>query len=203
MRAEIRGGEIAVTRAMRKAGFGLRDDWREQVRRGQLGNRLPRTIRAQIYPQGQESISAAALVYTRAPEIIDAFDRGALIRSEQGFWLAIPTEAAGKYGDNRKRITPGGWERRMGIRLRFVYRRNAPSLLVADLRVRKGRRGGFAKPSRRALKSGRDLASVPIFILLPQVKLRKRLDLNRATERWRARVPGLILENWPDLEGAD
>ena len=89
-----------------------------------------------------------------------AFAYGALIRSRNGLFLAIPTEAAGRLGDGRKRITPGGWERRTGLRLRFVYRRGAPSLLVADnarLTSRgraarnEGRRGDASfTPARRA-----------------------------------------------------
>ncbi len=38
-------------------------------------------------------------------------------------------------------------------------------------------------------------ATVPIFLLVPQVKLPKRLDLNRDAER----VPGLIVANWVEL----
>ena len=45
-------------------------------------------------------------------------------------------------------------------------------------------------------KTGRGLATVPIFLLVPQVKLRKRLDLARDTERAVDGVPGLIVANW-------
>jgi hypothetical protein len=57
-----------------------------------------------------------------APNIVDAFDRGVTIKSSRGFWLAIPTPAAGVKGlsatGSLKRITPSGWERRTGMRLR-------------------------------------------------------------------------------------
>ncbi len=33
---------------------------------------------------------------------------------------------------NGGRITPSEWERRTGLRLRFIYRRRGPSLLVAE-----------------------------------------------------------------------
>jgi hypothetical protein len=39
---------------------------------------------------------------------------------------------------------------------------------------------------------------VPIFLLVPQVRLTKRLDLARAAERARDAVPGLIVANWVD-----
>jgi hypothetical protein len=39
---------------------------------------------------------------------------------------------------------------------------------------------------------------VPIFLLVPQVKLPKRLDLARDAERALDSVPGLIVANWVD-----
>ncbi len=71
-------------------------DWRAQITRAGLGHRLPRTIRNRTYPTSGDSINAAAFIWSNAPEILNAHDRGALIRSKSGFWLAIPTEAAGK-----------------------------------------------------------------------------------------------------------
>jgi len=51
-----------------------------------------------------------------------------------------------------------------------------------------------------ALKSrtGRSVATVPIFLLVPQVKLRKRLDLARDAERALDSVPGMIVAGWVD-----
>jgi hypothetical protein len=37
---------------------------------------------------------------------------------------------------------------------------------------------------------------VPIFLLVPQVKLRKRLDLDRDAKAAQARIPRAIVENW-------
>jgi hypothetical protein len=44
-----------------------------------------------------------------------------------------------------------------------------------------------------AIKAGRGVATVPIFLLVPQVKLRKRLDLARDAERAHEAVLGLIV----------
>ncbi len=38
--------------------------------------------------------------------------------------------------------------------------------------------------------------TAPIFLLLPQVKLPKRLDLARDAKRAHDAVPGLIVANW-------
>ena len=190
MQAEIRAGEKAVSSAMREAGTGLKSAWRGQITGAGLGQRLANSIRSEQYPKGKPSLNAAALVWSNAPVIVGAHDTGPLIRSKDGFWLAIPLPAAGK-STRGGRITPGEWERRRGLRLRFVYRRTGPSMLVAEGRLNtKGR----AVASRS--KTGRGQVTAPIFLLVPQVKLRKRLDLARDAERAVDGVPGLIVAEW-------
>jgi hypothetical protein len=156
-----------------------------------LGPRLANSIRSQLFPKSGESLNAAALVWSKAPVIVGAHETGPLIRSKNGFWLAIPTKAAGR-GLRGGRITPGEWERRRGMRLRFVYRRTGPSLLVAD-RARINTRGQ-AVASRS--KTGRGRVTVPIFLLVPQVNLPKWLDLARAAARAHETIPGRIVAKW-------
>lgn len=197
--AEILAAEKAVTAGIARAGIALKEAWRRQVAGAGLGQRLANSIRANRYPRSGQSINAASLVFSRASRIVDAFDRGALIRSKDGFYLAIPTEAAGMRGVGGARITPGGWERRTGMRLRFVYRRGRHSLLVAD-DARIGSRGLAARKGGRRRKDGilSGAQTVPIFILVPQVRLRKRLDLDRDTRAAAAALPAAILAAWRD-----
>lgn len=193
---EIKDAEDAVTAGMRQAADGLKADLRRQVTEVGMGQRLANTWRAELYPKGRNSIKAAGFVFTRAPTIIRAFDQGAVIKSKHGFWLAIPTPAAGT-GARGKRMTPGLWEQMHGARLRFIYRRGAPSLLVAEnMRARTGKRGGFTKGSASALRSGRGMTTVVMFILVPQVSLKKRLDVDGVAERWASALPELIVRNW-------
>jgi len=190
MAAEVAAGERAVTAAMREAGSGLKTAWRAQITGAGLGRRLAISIRLANFPKSGESLDAAALVWSKAPVIVEAHDTGPLIRSKDGFWLAIPTSAAGK-STKGGRITPGEWERRTGLRLRFIYRRTGASLLVAEGRLNTKGRAVASKS-----KTGRDVATVPIFLLVPQVRLSKRLDLARDAERAHDAVPGLIVANW-------
>jgi len=190
MAAEIKAGERAVSQAVTEAGNSVKSSWRAQITGAGLGQRLANTIRSEQFPKGRPSLSAAAVVWSKAPVIISAHDTGPLIRSRNGFWLAIPTPAAGKSARGG-RITPGKWERRSGLRLRFVYRRTGPSLLVAEGRLNTR---GRAVASRS--RTGRGATTVPIFLLVPQVKLRKRLDLARDAERAVDRVPGQIVAKW-------
>jgi len=190
MQAELLAGEKAVSEAVRGAALRLKADWRGQIAQAGLGARLARTIRSEAYPKGQPSLNAVVLVWSNAPVIVGAHASGPLIRSKSGLWLAIPTAAAGK-SSRGGRITPAEWERRRGLSLRFIYRARGPSLLVAEGRLNsKGR----AVASRS--KSGRGRATVPIFLLVRQVKLAKRLDLARDAERAMASIPGRIVAGW-------
>ena len=193
MQAEIAAGEKAVSAAMREAGTSLKFAWRSQITGAGLGTQLGNSIRLAIYPKGEDSLNAAALVWSNALVIISAHNTGPLIRSKNGFWLAIPTPAAGK-STRGGRITPGERERRTGLRLRFVYRRHGPSLLVAETRVNTKGRVVASKS-----KTTRGVATVPIFLLVPQVKVRKRLDLARDAERAVDAVSGMIVGKWVEI----
>ena len=91
----------------------------------------------------------------------------------------------------------GEWERRRDLRFRFVYRRRGPSLLVAEGRVNSRGLG----PASRS-KTGRNQVTAPIFLLVPQVKLPKRLDLDHDAKRAFESVPILIVANWVEPEGS-
>jgi len=195
MQAEMRGIEKAVAASVKEAGDGLKWSLRKQVVSAGLGTRLARAWRSRTYPN--KGHDAASLVWSKAPQIIRTFDEGTVIRSKSGFWLAIPTPAAPKRGVGGKRITPASFpEHRFGP-LRFVYRARGPSLLVVDsVRVsaktgRVGRRakgGAFTRTGR--MKAG--IATAVMFLLVPQVRMPKRLDVRRTAERWSRRLPSLI-----------
>jgi len=195
LQAEMRGIEKAVAAGVKDAGGGLKGSLRKQVVTAGLGSRLARAWRSRTYPN--KGHDAAGLVWTKTPQIIRTFDEGAVIRSKSGFWLAIPTPAAPRRGVDGKRIDPSNFpEHRYGP-LRFVYRRGRPSLLVVDcVRVsaktgRVGRRakgGAYTKTGR--MKTG--MATGVMFLLAPQVRLKKRLDVRRAAQRWSRRLPSLI-----------
>jgi hypothetical protein len=68
--------------------------------------------------------------------------------------------------------------------------------VVDDLRAsfnrQTGELRGFRRATERARRSGQGLTTVVMFLLVPQVKLGKRLDVARAAERWSAQLPALI-----------
>lgn len=190
MEQEFLAGEKAVTMTMVRAGASLKNAWRAQIIGAGLGARLARSIRSAAYPKVGESMNAAALVWSNAPVIIGAHEQGPLIRSKNGLWLAIPTPAAGK-SLRGGRITPVEWERRRGARLRFIYRRRGPSLLIAESRLNSK---GLAVASKS--KTGRGVASVVVFLLVPQIRLKRRLNLIEEAQRTIDAVPDQIILNW-------
>jgi hypothetical protein len=195
LEAELRDIERAVASGTRDAGRGLRTELRRQVTGAGLGQRLANSWRDKHYPN--QKLDAASLVYTKAPQIIRAFDEGAAVRSRRGRFLAIPTGNAPRKGTGGKRISPSTFpEHRFGP-LRFVPRSSGPSLLVVDgLRASFSRKSGtlrgFRRATERARRSGQGLATVVMFLLVPQLKLRKRLDVAKAAERWSGQLPALI-----------
>jgi hypothetical protein len=195
MQAELRDIERAVATGTREAGRGLRTELRRQVASAALGQRLANSWRDKHYPN--QKLDAAGLVYTKAPQIVRAFDEGAIVRSKRGRFLAIPTENVPRKGTDGKRISPRTFpEHRFGP-LRLVPRPSGPSLLVVDgLRAsfsrKSGELRGFRRATGRARRSGQGLTTVVMFVLVAQVKLRKLLDVAQAAERWSAQLPALI-----------
>jgi hypothetical protein len=193
--AELKDLEQAVATGTRDAGRGLKTELRSQVASAGLGQRLANSWRDKHYPN--QKLDAASLVYTKAPQIIRAFDEGAVIRSKRGRFLAIPTENAPRKGTDGRRISPRTFpEHRFGP-LRFVPRSSGPSLLVvhglrASFSRKSGELRGFRRATDRSRARGAGVATVVMFLLVPQVKVRKRLDIARAAERWSAQLPALI-----------
>ncbi len=152
MQAEIAAGEKAVTTAMRAAGAGLKSAWRGQITGAGLGTRLGNSIRLANYPKGGESLNAAALVWSNAPVIVGAHDTGPLIRSRNGFWLAIPTPAAGKSTRGGRITTPHGTA--IAVRLSPPGPKPARGGGAVE---QQGARGGVAREDRPRADHGADL----------------------------------------------
>lgn len=194
---EIKSAEHAVSLSVHAATDGLKQELRDQVTSAGLGQRLAKTWRGKVFPKG-ESINAAGFVFSKAPEVIGSYAHGAVIRAHKSAYLAIPLPAAGKLA-GRKKLTPETWEQFHGQKLIFVPRRKGLALLVAEnMRARKGKRGGFTGASATAIRTGRGLTTVPMFVLIPQVTIKKRFDIESVGKKWNDRLPSLVIENWQE-----
>lgn len=173
--------ETGAMAGAREAAIELKTRLRTDVIGAGLGQRIANAWRDKVYPTRGKSMTPTALVFSRSPHIIRAFETGPTIHARDGFWLAIPTAAAMTFG---RRLSPGDVEKRLGIRLRFEpvlktsRRGNRFGLLIADkVRERRGKRGGYAKASPAALRRGDTVDGVVMFVLVEQVRLRKRLNV--------------------------
>lgn len=196
MDQEIRVGKMAALGAVTAVGAVIKENWRGQIVAAGLGRRLGNTVRSEVYPKGAGSLNAAALIWSKAKKIVGAFETGVEIRARNGNWLAIPLPAAGKSGRGG-RITPGEWEKRSGRRLRFVYRRGRTALLIDDGTVMRGARvmgkDGFSRAAR-----GFKNRSVPMFVLVPRVRLTKRLGLMSSADRLARSMGARLVAGWRD-----
>lgn len=214
LEADVQAGRVAASVVVRRATDDLKSELRAQVENAFQSRRLVGTWRAKLFPRsGRPSLGAAGIVFSKAPSIMDAFERGATIRPTGGRrYLAIPTafnRQGGRRGA-RPRVSPA---QMVATRQAFVVRLRAREGLAWCLPVRRGtragrgrapliaggvvpvataRRKGAARWQARLLEQG----FVPMYLLLPTVRLTKRLDVAGAAHRVLRRLPSQFMMEW-------
>lgn len=166
----------------------------EEATRSAVAGKLWRAWQSKVYPETGLADNPTSIIFpkgrNRTKGAITAYSEGAAIKGGYGQFLAIPLPAAGQRFTGRGKVplTPGEWERRTGRRLRFVYRRNRPSLLVADdSMISKSGKGTRAATEKR-VAAGRDVSTIPIFVLVPQVNIRARFSIERVLAPYQRRL---------------
>lgn len=190
-------GDIAkaATETMDIVTVGVKETLRAQVTGSGMGTRLANTWRGQRYPRTGNSINAAAFVYSNAPNIVDAFDRGATIVPLDGKkYLAIPTDnvparkRGGGFGGRGTKMNPFEVETSFNQDLRFTRTHKGTLIAFIDKSATKGRRG-----YRRA-HTGRSKDIIVMFILIPSARIPKKLDIDAAANEWAGRVQSILAD---------
>lgn len=197
-----------VTAGVREATTAVRDDVREETFHAfGWSNRLPKAWRMRVFPEGGASLEAAGWVVVKntAADIIASAMEATTIRARNGPWLAVPLlEHSGRFGlkagasefrrrGSRERVTPAGWERRTGLKLRFVPDSPGRAFLVADAAQRtRGLVAPYRGKGRGSKLYGPAGRTFVVFLLVRQVRTKKRLDLAGVTTRAAQRTPQLI-----------
>jgi hypothetical protein len=222
---EVRAGERAATTTIKAETETLKQDLRRQAQQafGARGRGIAFAWRSQVFPRSGLSLRPAGIVWSKVPAIIQGFDEGALIRPKAGKrFLAVPTgynRAAGRRG-NKPRVTPA---QMVASRVSFVIpsRGGSVSLWCLPLYAASGTTRGRGGASRAQLiaggiarvgtgkRRGQQLRNralleqgfVPMFVLLPAVKLPKRLDVARAAQAASRRIPGAFVAAWERESG--
>jgi hypothetical protein len=196
------------TAAMKKETRALEKQFEGATVAAGLSQILARTWQSRSFPTNGDSIGPAGLIWTRAPMAMRAFAEGAVIVPKQGRFLAIPTvwnRQGGRRGAG-PRVTPAQMVSAKGQAFVFKSKRT-PGVKIWALRAAplggKGNRkysvlaGGLAavnaSGSRAAVRAGnqRDLLKqgfVPMFVLVPRVVIRKRLNLPPMIQAAQARI---------------
>lgn len=193
MNRQLLRAEKAVTRGMGEGTRSLQAELRAQTRHARLGFGVEKAWRAIHYPgKGKASLSAAGLIYSKAPRIHAAFTRGGVIRGKGG-WMVIPLPEAVKRGFHK------GWKHSKGSKprkwseveaaigkygaLRYVRVGPGKALLVADNLTA----GLNRSKTRRDKRSGAEYspisgrrASAALFLLVKQVRMKRKIDVARA-----------------------
>ncbi|ESQ82391.1 hypothetical protein AEAC466_17360 [Asticcacaulis sp. AC466] len=185
--------EIAadVTGGMRLATEGLKEDLRDQVRKAGLGTKLANTWRGQVYPAHQDSLDPAGVVWSKAPKLLDAFDRNPNIVPVNGAkMLAIPTKNVPRQSA-RRLMTPVEVEATFNQDLIITRGRNGHLYAYVNVVAAKNKRG-FRAPTKGRLKQGREVKLVMMFVLVRSVRPGKRVDIDTSVNTWTARLPGLV-----------
>ncbi len=194
----------AATDTMDEVTLGLKNELRAQVEAAGMGGKLAKTWRGRRYPVSKPSIEAAAYVFSKAPDIVDAFDRAPVIRTVNGRkYLAIPTAnvprtTSGTRGGSH-RMTPAEVENYFNQDLKFA--RTKKGRLIAFIDVVGTAAGGFRRPTGRQLgrlyrgiKAPARHTQVVMFILTPKARMPKRFNVDAAAQHW-ANTVGPILES--------
>lgn len=217
MGAEVRKVSGALRRAVTTAGQQVQGELRAQARAAGFkdgGRAVANTWRLRVFPGpgvAQTTFKPAALVYSRMPSVVEAFDKGATIQAKGGAgadMLAFPTgynatggrRSAGRRGGLR--VTLEQMQQATKRKEAFYLRsKSNPRVVLWCLRITQenrtkrrislfvgrgvevvtGRRKGLQQRRREILAQG----FVPMFFLMRQVSLRKRLN----TDQVRAMAP--------------
>jgi hypothetical protein len=188
----------AATEAMRETTPGALAEIREQTTDAGMGQRMANTWRGRVYPDkgaSRHSLEPAGYIWSRAPDIADAFARGATIRPLGGRrFLWIPTEAVpvarGRYtGSGRiKRLPMTPEEVETAYDQDLFYRRGRQGRVLAFVNVvRSKNQRAWRQGTKRRLAQGRALEQILMFVLVPQVKMPRLFDLDGVARRWAAR----------------
>lgn len=205
--------EQAVQSGVEAGALGLKIDIRRAISSAGLGRRLGNAVGSQTYPKRTRSAAraasfgAAGLVYARgrsADLVLVTFSQGATIRPHDGRMLAIPTPnvpvitGRDARGVKRRPMSPVEVEAHFNadlVTLPSKSGRGAAVLAIPAVAANSG--GGYRRATKRRLKGNRRVGRrekqlIPMFVLVPVVRLAKRFDVNALAVKWTNQIPQLI-----------
>lgn len=150
-----------ITAATIRVGERLQEALRAQVRAARLGTGLEKAWRQANYPPRRRSLRPAALVYSRATALHDAFDAGSAILPRKGRFLVIALPEAVARGYDRSSHS------RKGGPVPAGQKRKASMLDKASRELRARIVSTAPGPNRRRRRRRQDASFRPYILLAP------------------------------------
>lgn len=187
-----------TTEVVKRLTNGLKQSLRDDIAAAKLGTKLPKTWRSELYPKSGDSLTPAGVVFSTAPHIIDGFDRGGVVRAKGHKYIAIPSQFAPAHAGRNKSMTPQWFNQGRHGKLEFVKFKRIAALVVRNQRksfaTKSGDFRGYKKATDAWKRRGGETETVVMFWLIPQVTLRRRLDVNRTVQKWQSEMSRAMLE---------
>jgi hypothetical protein len=187
----------AATQAVIEAGDIAKRDGRTSIAAAGFSRKWQNALRSRIYPAGGKlSLRPAAYIYHKIP-YAHIFEEGGSISPGPGKLMWIPTENV-PTRRGLHRMTPGHFVRTVGPLVSVNVPGKAPMLFAKADRGKRGKGKVTLAGLRRAASGaakGR-VTSVPLFIGVEKVTLRKRFDIVKAVQRVVGMLPALFLKHY-------
>lgn len=182
----------AATAAMREVADAAVSDGRSQIASAGFSARSQKAFTSRLYPKGgKTTLRPAARVYHRIG-YFRVFEEGARIAGKPKLWLPLDSVPL---GDGGRQLTPKQYAARIGP-LRSVNRPGKAPLLVgkagrssilrATKRLTRLRKGSFGRVFG---------VSIPLYVGVDAVRIRKRFGLYGAIERAANRFAEFYVRN--------
>jgi hypothetical protein len=177
----------AAQSAIAKAGDSVKAEARTDIASAGLGKGFVQALRVDIYPKGRNSLNASAHVFHKIP-YAGVFEEGATIRGKPRLWLPL-SDVPKRIG--KKRMTPQLFTERVAP-LQYVKPPGGKPLLVAKMRSSRSTKVTLARIRAANTGAGNGkIISVPIFVGIDTVAVKKRLKIQSIINRAVSRLPEL------------
>jgi hypothetical protein len=202
MMQELADAGAGITKGVETVTMDLKGKLRDQVRSAGLGDRLANAWRGKYYPN--KVLNAAGMVWSNARDIHHAFEEGSLIRGKEGQYLAIPTIFAKRLAGigRKKKVTPKELIER-GVTMYLLAantygpgKPRRPTLVARELFMTADGRTSTRTHTKSGKRREGTRTRLPLFVLVPQVKLRRRLDIGGAFAWAVEELPRRIMNNY-------
>jgi hypothetical protein len=182
----------AATAAVRDAAEQAKADGRADIAAAGFGKKWQNALRADLFPKNQASMHPAALLRHKIP-YAGVFEDGATIGGKPLLWLPLKTVPLGTGG---RQLTPRQFIARIGPlvsvnipgrRPLLVGKGGRSTILRATEKVTRLRKGAVARGIRSV--------SVPLFVGIEAVAIRKKFHLRDIFSRAGASLGAFYLKN--------